>query len=330
MNPTFLELYPLKFKSIYKEKIWGGYQLSKKLNKPFPSDKKIGESWEVSTVPGSVSMVSTGPLKGKYLQQLIEEYKELLVGQRVFEKFHTNFPLLIKYLDAQEDLSVQVHPNDALAAKRYNGLGKSEMWYIMDASKEAQINVGFNQSLDKQTFVQAFEKGQLQTLLNMESVKKGDTFYLPAGRIHYIGKGILLAEIQQTSDITYRIYDFDRKDDEGNPRELHVTQAIEALDFTQLDDYHTRYELKENTAAQLVHCPYFVTDIIAISDSYSVKTSIEESFKIVMVVEGSGELMYSMEKEEVKVGDVHLIPANNQNVEYKSGMKGLKIIEIHV
>lgn len=330
MNHTFLELYPLKFKSIYKEKIWGGGQLVEKLGKNFPKDKKIGESWEVSTVPGSVSMVSNGELKGRYLQQLLEQYKEQLVGKRVFEKFKTNFPLLIKYLDAQDDLSVQVHPNDELAAKRYNGLGKSEMWYIMDAASDAQINVGFNCALDKEKFVSTFSKGELQSVLNMESVKKGDTFYLPAGRIHYIGKGILLAEIQQTSDITYRIYDFDRKDDEGNPRELHVTQAIEALDFSQLNDYHTRYELKENAAAQLVHCPYFVTDIIAITHSYSIKTLIEESFKIVMVVEGSGDLLYSSSKEEVKAGDVHLIPANNQSVEYKAGEKGMKIIEIHV
>jgi mannose-6-phosphate isomerase len=275
-------------------------------------------------------MVSTGPLKGKYLQQLIEEYKELLVGQRVFEKFHTNFPLLIKYLDAQEDLSVQVHPNDALAAKRYNGLGKSEMWYIMDASKEAQINVGFNQSLDKQTFVQAFEKGQLQTLLNMESVKKGDTFYLPAGRIHYIGKGILLAEIQQTSDITYRIYDFDRKDDDGNPRELHVAQAIEALDFTMLDDYHSRYQLKENQAAPLVHCPYFKTNVVSVTNQYQVQTQLAESFKIVMVVEGSGKLQYTHHSEPVTTGDVHLIPANNLTVTYQANPQGLKVIEIHV
>jgi mannose-6-phosphate isomerase len=328
MNHTFLELYPLKFKSIFKEKIWGGKQLVDVLGKPFPKDKKIGESWEVSTVPGSVSMVSNGTLKGVYLQQLIEQYKEQLVGQRVFQKFQTNFPLLIKYLDAQDDLSVQVHPNDELAAKRYNGLGKSEMWYIMDATPNAQINVGFNCVLDKEKFNSTFSKGKLQSILNMEQVKKGDTFYLPAGRIHYIGKGILLAEIQQTSDITYRIYDFDRKDDEGNPRELHVAQAIEALDFTQLNDYHTRYELKENSAVQLVHSPYFVTDIVSISQSYSLHTSLKESFKIVMVVEGNGLLEYSTTKEEVSVGDVHLIPANNQNVAYKAGVDGLKIIEI--
>jgi mannose-6-phosphate isomerase len=239
-------LYPLIFHTQYKDKIWGGQKIKTVLGKDYGDLPNCGETWEISGVKGNVSVVKNGSLAGKSLVELIQTYKEKLVGKKVFEKSGDEFPLLIKFIDANDDLSIQVHPDDALGMKRHNSLGKTEMWYVFEADKGAKLNSGFNQEMDKETYLKHLNDKSLEKILNYEEVKIGDVFFLPAGRVHYIGKGICLAEIQQTSDITYRIYDFDRRDDKGNLRELHTDLALDAIDYKHYVDYKTKYAPKTN------------------------------------------------------------------------------------
>src|SRR5690606_31355775 len=219
----------LKFKTIFKEKIWGGEKIRTMLHKDFSPLKNCGETWEISGIRGNESVVAAGPLAGKSLPELIEMYKGELLGNRIYEKSGNEFPLLVKFIDANEDLSIQVHPNDEIAWQRHKSLGKAEVWYIMQADEGATLISGFNQPMDEATYRKHLEENRLKDILNKESVKAGDVFYIPGGRVHTIGKGLLLAEIQQSSDITYRIYDFDRVDDQGNKRELHTEDAMAAI-----------------------------------------------------------------------------------------------------
>src|SRR6056297_3527835 len=213
--------YPIKFNPILKEKIWGGKKLKSILNKQTNRDD-LGESWEISGVTGNISVVANGEFKGFSLKDLLEEYKEKILGEKIYKEFDTDFPLLIKFIDANTELSVQLHPNDELAQQRHNSFGKTEMWYIMQADEGAKINIGFKESVSKEDYISRLEEGKIVELLNFEEVKKGDSFFINTGKVHAIGAGVLLAEIQQTSDVTYRIYDWDRTDDDGNSRELHT------------------------------------------------------------------------------------------------------------
>ena len=222
--------YPLKFKPILKEKIWGGEKLKDLLNKE--SDKNnIGESWEISTVENDISTIVNGKWKGKSLKELIEMFGDHLLGNKVYQEFGNQFPLLIKYIDAKEALSIQLHPNDELAKSRHNSFGKTEMWYVMQADQEANLQVGFKDLVNKETYINNVKNKTLVEILNFDEVEKGDVYFIPTGRVHAIGAGVLLAEIQQTSDITYRIYDWERKDSNGNYRDLHTDEALEAIDF---------------------------------------------------------------------------------------------------
>ena len=205
-----MNLYPLTFTPIFKERIWGGEKLQKELQKPV-NQPLIGESWEISTVKGDISIINNGHLRGTSLQALIEESPEALLGTKVYKQFGKDFPLLIKFIDAAQDLSIQVHPNDELAKKRHNSFGKTEMWYIMDSAPEASIIIGFNKDVTQEEYQKYLSEKTLTQLLNYEKISRGDMFFILAGKIHAIGAGVLLAEIQQTSDITYRVYDFDRK-----------------------------------------------------------------------------------------------------------------------
>ena len=224
-------LYPLKFHPIFKDKIWGGKKIQSILKKDFSPLDNCGESWEISGVPDSESKIKNGQLSGHTLNQVIREYKGRLLGIRVYEKFENQFPLLIKFIDANDDLSIQVHPEDELAWKRHKSFGKTEMWYIIQADENAELIAGFNKEMNKNLYMDHFHNGTLIDVLNREKVKAGDVFFIPAGRIHTIGKGLLLAEIQQSSDVTYRIYDFERKDSNGNTRELHIDEALDAIDY---------------------------------------------------------------------------------------------------
>ncbi|NNK12125.1 MAG: class I mannose-6-phosphate isomerase, partial [Flavobacteriaceae bacterium] len=233
-------LYPLKFNPILKERLWGGTKLAQQLNKPSTSDI-TGESWELSGVKGDVSEVSNGEFKGTSLNELIERWGPDLLGKSVIEQFGKEFPILIKFIDAKQDLSIQLHPNDELAKSRHNSFGKTEMWYIMDADEDADLIVGFNQPMTREKYVESLKSKTLLKYMNYEKVEAGDTFFINTGKIHAIGAGVLLAEIQQTSDVTYRVYDFDRRDKEGNLRELHTDLALDAIDFEKKDDFKVNY-----------------------------------------------------------------------------------------
>ena len=304
-------LYPLNFQPIYKEKIWGGEKIRSILGKDFTPLENCGETWELSGVKGNISIVKKGPLRGKSLTDLMELYREDLLGARVWEQYGTEFPLLVKFIDANQDLSVQVHPDDVLAKKRHQSKGKTEMWYIFQADENASLIAGFNRKMDKNTYQSFFEQGKLMEILNREKVSEGDVYFLPAGRVHTIGKGLLLAEIQQTSDITYRIYDFDRKDAEGNTRELHVDQALDAIDYQYYDDYKTRYQSRVNESVELVRCPYFSTFRLEAHKTVFRDYSHLDSFVILVCVGGEAQgWVEGMGRPfQMKLGDVYLIPA---------------------
>jgi mannose-6-phosphate isomerase len=308
------KMYPLKFKTIYKDKIWGGHKIKTILGKDFGSLPNCGETWEISGVKGNVSVVSEGNLAGKTLVELIETYQSDLVGAKVFEKFGSEFPLLIKFIDANDDLSIQVHPNDKMAWERHHSFGKTEMWYIFQADKGAKLNTGFNKTIDKATYLQHLEAKTLNQILNFEEVSEDDVFFLPAGRVHYIGKGICLAEIQQTSDITYRIYDFDRKDDKGNLRELHTDLALDAIDYNCYPDYKTKFEPKINEVVDLVECPYFKTEVIQFDKEIDRNYANIDSFIIYVCIDGDFEIHFEHGKISAGKGEAILIPSIFKNI----------------
>ncbi len=304
-------LTPLTFRPIFKDKLWGGQKIQTVLGKNFSLLPNCGESWEISGVAGNVSVVAEGPMQGRSLAELVAEHKGELVGNQVYAQYGNEFPLLIKFLDAADDLSIQVHPDDALAAARHNGRGKTEMWYIMQADAGATLNSGFARPVTKAEYVQAVADNTIMDLLNIEPVTAGDVFFLPAGRVHYIGKGIMLAEIQQTSDITYRIYDFDRTDATGKKRELHTELAVDAIDYTFHDSYKTAYQPRLNKSVTAVSSPYFVTNVLTASQKIEQDYSQRDSFVILICVDGSltiqAEAGFTMPLEQ---GQCALLPAS--------------------
>jgi len=302
-------LYPLKFHPIFKEKIWGGNKIKTYLNKDFSPLKNCGESWEVSDVNGNVSIVSEGRLGGRDLKSLITEFKGKLTGERVYRKYGGEFPLLIKFIDANEDLSIQVHPDDELANSRHHSNGKTEMWYVLHADREASLICGFNRPVDKKTYLDYFKRGKLVELLNREEVHEEDTFFIPAGRVHTIGRGLLLAEIQQSSDVTYRIYDFDRVDEKGNKRELHLDEALEAIDFQYYDHFKTQYTDQVNEAVELASCDYFTTNKLNIQGKLQRNYRHLDSFVILICVEGHGKILTDRTETSLVLGEVILVPS---------------------
>lgn len=299
-------LYPLQFEPILKERIWGGEKLKTLLNKPITS-KITGESWELSTVEGDVSTVANGDLKGKSLMELINEMPNEILGTRVHERFGKQFPLLFKYLDAREDLSIQVHPNDKLAKERHNSFGKTEMWYVMQADTDSRIIVGFKENSGKEEYLKHLHDNTLVSILDDVKAKAGDVFFLETGTVHAIGAGLVVAEIQQTSDITYRLYDFDRVDAQGNKRELHVDLALDAINYNKVET-QKKYDSKPNTSNVVVDCPYFTTNFIPLEDKVEISKS-GETFTVYMCIEGSFEIEYEGFKHTYIKGDTVLVPA---------------------
>lgn len=325
-----MSLYPLKFETIYKEKIWGGQKIKSVLGKDYGVLNNCGETWEISGVEGNISIVAEGVLTGKDLKSLIDQYKDDLVGEKVYRQFGNEFPLLIKFIDANADLSIQVHPDDVLARKRHNSFGKTEMWYIMQADEGATLISGFNQEVTKEDYLKYFNNGSLSEILNVEKVSSDDVYFLPAGRVHTIGKGLLVAEIQQTSDITYRIYDFDRKDADGNKRALHTEQALDAIDFRFYSHYKTSYHDQINEAIRLVDCQYFTTNKLTLNKPLWRDYSALDSFVIHICLEGSG----TIKTEdgylcEIKIGDSILMPASYNSVDIVPD-GNLKLLETYV
>jgi mannose-6-phosphate isomerase len=319
-------LYPLKFKTIYKDKIWGGHKINTYLHKDFGTLPNCGETWEISGVKSDVSVVDNGELEGESLAELLEKYKGDLVGEKVYTRFGNTFPLLVKFIDANEDLSIQVHPDDELAKKRHNSFGKTEMWYVIEADPGSTLIAGFNKELTEQEYLDKFNSGHLTDILNKEDVKTGDVFFLPAGRVHTIGKGLLIAEIQQTSDITYRIYDFDRLDDKGNKRELHTQEALAAIDYKHYLEYKTSYQPEKDHPVKLVSCPYFTTNLLDFTKSTERDYSDLDSFVIYVCVEGEFTVKYNNVAYPVKMGECILLPKTVDKVELETSV-GFKILE---
>ncbi len=324
-------LYPLKFTPICKEKIWGGNKLKELLNKEYPELPNCGESWEISGVQDEVSVVSNGFLTGNSLEELIEVYMGDLVGEKVYEKFGTEFPLLIKFIDANDNLSIQVHPNDELSMERHDAFGKTEMWYVVQADPGSRLISGFNRKIDKERYLNYFKNGQLEEILNYESVKAGDVFFMPAGRVHAIGKGIVVAEIQQTSDVTYRIYDFNRVDDHGNPRELHTDLAVDAIDYKFETNYRTDYKSENDQSVKLVDCQYFTTNILQLAGSVDRDFADLDTFVIYICLEGTFTLSWEDQAIGVTKGDSVLIPAQINNFALSNSNGGAaKLLEVYI
>lgn len=321
-----IKLYPLKFSPIYSYRIWGGDKLRTLLDKTHQLEN-VGESWEISDVKENETVVREGVLMGKKLKDLIEIYQEDFVGKSVYENFGTDFPLLIKFIDAKTPLSIQVHPGNELAKERHDSLGKNEMWYVMQAEEDAELIVGFSQDVTKEGYIAHLKKGTLNQLLNIEKVTRGDTFYIPAGRVHAIGAGVLLAEIQQTSNITYRIYDYNRVDKKtGKKRELHTELAVDAIDFKYYNDYSASYKKEANSLNMLVNAPYFKTNFLHIKSEFSRGLQDLDSFVIYMCVEGATQLICDEQEYALHLGETILVPAIIENIDFKS--KYAKVIEV--
>ena len=301
-----MKFYPLQFEPILKERIWGGEKLKTILNKPI-SSKITGESWEISTVEGDVSVISNGDLAGKSLNDIINSNPEEVLGAEVYARFGKQFPLLFKYLDAREDLSIQVHPNDELAKMRHNSFGKTEMWYVMQADTDSKLIVGFKEGSNAAEYLENLKNKTLLSILDNVAVQVGDVFFLETGTVHAIGAGMVIAEIQQTSDITYRLYDFDRKDAAGNERELHVDLALDAINYNKIDTYK-KYNKEPNQSNVMVDCPYFTTNFLPLDGEVAVNKS-GNSFTVYMCVEGDFELEFDGVKSNYIKGDTILIPA---------------------
>ncbi|KYG78690.1 mannose-6-phosphate isomerase type 1 [Roseivirga ehrenbergii] len=322
-------LYPLKFDTIFKEKIWGGTKVRDILGKDFSPLKNCGETWEISGVEGNLSKVSEGSLKGMTIPEITDMFKEEFVGKKVYQKYGNNFPLLIKFIDAAQDLSIQVHPNNKLAKERHNSLGKSEMWYVLQANKNAKLISGFNKDISKEEYLNHLQNETLIDILNEESVEAGDTFYLPAGRVHTIGKGLLIAEIQQSSDVTYRIYDFDRTDDEGNRRELHTEEAIEALDYNTHSDFKIKVQKRLNEVVPLVESEYFKTNLLEFSTGIIREHYNKDSFIIYVCLEGEAEITTLGQTAKISKGNAVLVPQKFPEVHIKTNL-GFKMLETYL
>lgn len=310
----------LKFEPLLKQTIWGGDKIIafKHLNVQM---EQVGESWEISGVPGNETVVSEGSLKGRKLNDLVAEYGAQLVGKANFERFGTEFPLLIKFIDARQDLSIQVHPTDEIAHRQGKERGKTEMWFALESDKGAQLYNGLKQKITPEEYKQMVENDTITEALSRYEVKEGDVFFIPAGRIHAIGAGCFVAEIQQTSDVTYRIYDFKRRDKNGNYRELHTELAAESIDYTVLENYRTEYNLKKNEPQQVVTCPYFTTAVYDLDEPMTLDYADLDSFVILIGLKGSGTLTCNGQTTSLNAGETVLIPATAKELKVEGTVK---------
>ncbi len=319
-----MELYPLKFKPIFKETVWGGSRLHNILNKKVAADKKVGESWELSGVRSNLSIVSNGYLKGNNIEELIEVYMGELVGDKVYERFGQEFPILVKFIDTTETLSIQVHPDNATAEQRHHAFGKTEMWYILDAAPEAKIALGFNKDTNLGELLDSINNNTLQEALQLEEAKIGDAFYVPAGTIHAIGRNILLAEIQQTSDITYRVYDWGRND---KNRPLHVEFAMDVIDYHKAKG--NRVDIPNNNVATIVDQQHFTTNRLTLSSPTARNHSELDSFVIYVCTEGSAQVVCNGQKEAIEKGETLLVPASLNNVQILP-QGNVQLLEVYI
>lgn len=322
-------LYPLRFKSIFKDKIWGGQRIKSVMGLDFSPLQNCGEAWVLSGIENEQSVVTNGFLAENELNELVEIYMGDLVGEKNFEEFGNQFPILVKLIDTNDWLSIQVHPDDKLAEKRGLARGKTEMWYLLDAERDAEIVLGFKEEIDRKKYQNLLETKNLKSALNIENVKAGDVFYVPAGRVHALGPGMLLAEIQQTSDTTYRIYDWDRIDVDGTMRELHVDEALDAIDFKVQKDYRTSHKVEKNKTSELVKSKYFTTNLLELDVPLQKDYVALDSFVIYLCVEGAYALLYGDEKVTAQKGETILIPATMNEVKIIPA-PNVKILEVYI
>ena len=312
-----------KFEPLLKQTLWGGDKIIpfKHLNTKM---EQVGESWEISGVKDFETIVANGPDKGKSLNQLVSEMKDQLVGKENYERFGDEFPLLVKFIDAHQDLSIQVHPSDEVAHRQGKSHGKTEMWYALPSTPGAMLYNGLKQQITPEQYKQMVENDTITDALARYEVHEGDVFFIPAGRIHTIGAGCFVAEIQQTSDVTYRIYDFKRKDKNGNYRELHTQLAAESIDYTVLDNYRTEYEPLKNEGVQVATCPYFTTAVYDLTEPMTLDYSELDSFVILIAVKGEGRLICNGEEMPFQMGDTVLFPATTNEVKVEGEVKFLE------
>jgi len=322
------KLYPLKFKSIFKDKIWGGQKIKEVFGKDFSPLPNCGEAWVVSGVPGFESVVENGFLAGNELNELIEVFMGDLVGDKIYEEFGEEFPVLIKFIDASDYLSIQVHPDDELAKKRGFKNGKTEMWYIIDAEKDAELISGFSKKVSKDDYVKHLENKTLKSILNVEKVKKDEVYFMPSGRVHALGPGIMLTEIQQTSDTTYRIYDWDRIGVDGLPRDLHINEALDAIDFNVYDNYKIDYKTDIDKTSEILKTVHFTTNILQFNNFIQKDYSELDSFVIYICIQGKV-TVNSNQAVEFKAGEAILIPNSVNIVELIPAMES-KILEVYI
>ena len=317
-------MQPIKFNPLLVQTLWGGEKIIpfKHLNSDLT---QVGESWEISGVKGNETVVSEGEFKDKKLNELVDELKGKLVGEANYKRFGNDFPLLIKFIDARQELSIQVHPTDELAQKRGKLRGKTEMWYIMDSDENAKLRAGMKEKITPEQYKQMVEDDTITEAIAEYKVKEGDCFFLPAGRIHSIGTGCFLAEIQQTSDVTYRIYDFKRKDKNGNYRELHTEEAAECIDYNVEPNYRTEYTPVKNEGVALVECPYFTTAVYDLNEPMTLDYSELDSFVILIGLKGSGEITDNEGNTTTLCeGETILIPATTSEVKVTGNIKFLE------
>lgn len=317
-------MQPLTFRPILKSTLWGGNKIIsfKQLNS---SQEQVGESWELSGVDGSESIVAEGPYERLSISEVIRHEKERLIGKENYQHFGDEFPLLIKFIDARQDLSIQVHPTDEIAKKQGRKRGKTEMWYIMESDQNAHLRSGLSKEITPEQYKTMVENDTICEVLTDYDVKEGDCFFLPAGRIHSIGAGCFLAEIQQTSDVTYRIYDFGRRDNNGNLRQLHTKEAAEAIDYTVVNDYRTYYDKRKNEGVQLVECPYFSTAVYDLDEPMTLDYSELDSFVVLIGLKGEAEMTDNEGNNfTLKAGQTILIPATTKKINIVGNIKMLE------
>ena len=330
-------IYPLLFKPNLHTIVWGGHRLQTYKGLP-ATDDPIGESWEVSAVESSPCIIANGPLEGKSLVDVVEEYGAELLGRSVDERYKGKFPLLVKFIDAERDLSIQVHPDDEMAQRVHGKFGKTEMWYVIDAKPGAYLYAGFKDSISRYEYEKRIEDGSICDVLAKHEVHAGDVFYIPAGRVHAICGGILLAEVQQSSDVTYRMYDYGRLGLDGKPRELHTKLAAEALDFNVEKDYRTHYDDASEKAISVIDTPYFDVRVMDVTDSFHRNLVKYDSFIISMCISGTfrirlrdaDELDYAVRDIVVEEGHSCLIPASVADYDIIPVTKTAKVLEAHI
>ena len=319
---------PIKFKPLLKQTIWGGDRILS-LKHLDCHMENVGESWEISGVKGNESVVAEGEYEGMPLNTLVATLKEQLMGKENYQRFGDEFPLLIKFIDAHQDLSIQVHPNDEIARRHGKPRGKTEMWYALEPeTPDTFLYNGLAETLTPQQYEAMVDDGTITQTLARHNVREGDVFFIPAGRIHAIGKGCLVAEIQQTSDVTYRIYDFKRKDKDGNYRQLHTKEAMECIDYSVSSNNRTAYEKQENKSVEAVDCPYFKTSVCDVNGKAHFDYAATDSFVIIIATKGNGTITDSEGNTmPLAAGETILLPATNKYIVAEGKMT---LVETHV